>query len=416
MTLPQQIGKGRSADVVVIGAILWLTGCAASDRVGSTVRDSAGIEVVEHPANVIADAPVWTVDTATQLWTIGGGEDPAHDIDRMSTMGRLANGDVVVGVIRPSELRIYPIGGGAPRVLARGGDGPGEVQTPILLSARGDTLVLWDYALNRSTKFTSEGSVVQLVSHAAQPRHRLREVVGALDDGRIVMTGQTWEAMTDVGSEGVRKEQPIYLLHTDGASADSLRGIPGMLVYKGIVYEGGTSFSSVTTYHLDGGSPILARGAGYVTSLPGPPELRMYDAKGTLHRIVRPAIETREVTPAFREEYIAHDSAELVRMNRQFSPDWVRNYREGRFVDRLAAFERIRGGPEGELWFERSWVSYDSVKEFVVFDSTGMVAGKVTIPMSHTIGWIGTDAVLATWLDSDDVRHLSLYPLHRATR
>ena len=395
--------------------ISFAGGCAKPVVEGVVRRDSAGVEIVTIPKSVMDAAPVWSVDTATHLWTIGGGEDPAMDIDRMSSIGRMANGDVVVGVTRPGELRIYPAAGGAPRVIARGGEGPGEFRTPYLLGIRGDTLILWDYSLNRVTTLTTEGTLVQVVNHAAQPRHRLREIAGMLDDGRIVTSGQTWEAMAEVGDQGVRTEQPIYFLHADGTSADSLQGPPGMLVYKGIVYEGGKSFSSVTTYQLDNRALVFARGAGYTTAPPGEPEYREYDATGALRRIVRPHIATREVTPAFREEYIAHDSIEFVKQNPQLAPEWIRNYREGRFVDRLAAFEQVRGAPDGELWFERSWVQYDPVKEFVVFDSTGMVAGTVTIPMSRTIGWIGKDAVLATWRDDDDVRHLSLYPLHRAS-
>jgi len=398
----------RRAELLFLAAA-----CAAPEETGITRRDSAGVEIVTISAAVMDATPVWSIDTATHLWTIGGGEDPAQDIDRMSSVTRLANRDVVVGVTRPGEVRVYPGAGGAPRVIARGGDGPGEFRVPILLDVRGDTLVLWDYSLDRLTAVTTAGSVVQLVSQVQQPRHRLREVAGMLEDGRVVTSGQTWEAMADVGDRGVRKEQPIYLLHTDGTSADSLPGPPGMLVYKGIHYEGGNSSSSVLTYHLDNRALVFARGNGYTVAPPGEPEFQAYDAAGTLRRIVRPQIARREVTPVFREEYIAHDSVEFVRQNAQLAPEWIRNYREGRFIDRLAAFERILAGPDGELWFERSWVQYDPVKEFVVFDSTGMVAGRVTIPMSRTIGWIGKDAVLATWRDADDVRHLSLHPLRR---
>jgi hypothetical protein len=401
--------------IALLSLVLYFTAaCTKPVATGVTRQDSAGVEIVTISAGAIAAAPVWTVDTSTALWTIGGGEDPTQDIDRMTSVGRLSNGNVVVCVGDPAEVRLYPSNGTAARTLARAGDGPGEFRIPILLAVRGDTIVLWDLRLKRLTRLTTSGTLVQTVSYASLPRVRVGGIAGFLDDGRIVTSGENWEAMSDVGSKGVRKEKPVYLLHQDGLGADSLAGPPGMLLYMGVVREGGKSFSTPTSYELDGGTPLRARPAGYTIALPDSPELREHDTTGTVRRIIRPDVEMREVTAAFKERYIAHDSVQVTRSSPQFAADRIQSLREGRFVDRLAAFERIYAGPDGDQWFERSWVSMDTVKQFVIFDSTGMVAGQVTIPMSRTIGWIGTDAVLTTWLDEDGVRHLSLNPLRRA--
>ncbi|HVX89863.1 MAG TPA: hypothetical protein VG940_13095, partial [Gemmatimonadales bacterium] len=122
----------------------------------------------------------------------------------------------------------------------------------------------------------------------------------------------------------------------------------------------------------------------------------------------------RPVTEADREAYIARDSIEYSKVSPHFVSDMMKNYREGRFVDHLTPFERALEGPDGELWLERSWLGSDTLKQYVILDGRGMIAATLSLPMRRTLWWIGEDKVLASWRDADEVRHLGLYPLHRA--
>ena len=143
----------------VLGAILWLNGCVASAAETSAVRDSAGIEIVTHPAASIANAPVWMVDTAAALWTIGGGDEPDQDLDNISCATWLDDGAWVCHQ-NPNEMRRYDHTGRLTARFGRKGMGPGEFQRIQLLAVRGDTFDLWDESLARLTTYSTNGQLL----------------------------------------------------------------------------------------------------------------------------------------------------------------------------------------------------------------------------------------------------------------
>ncbi|HEX7024405.1 MAG TPA: hypothetical protein VF187_06275, partial [Gemmatimonadales bacterium] len=110
-------------------AALVLAACGPRGEVrrGSqaTVRDSAGVQIVEHAADLPASLPEWPVDTVP-LVDIGGGDDPEQDLDNVRGATRLGDGRIVVANTGSGELRIYDGKGKWLRNLGRKGEGPGE--------------------------------------------------------------------------------------------------------------------------------------------------------------------------------------------------------------------------------------------------------------------------------------------------
>lgn len=398
-------------DVVVIGAFLWLTGCGSAPMATSAVRDSAGVEIIDHPAEVLARAPVWTIDTTLSSWSIGGGDDPDQDVDNLTCL-EWRDGGAWTCHQNPTEIRRYDSLGRVALRFGRKGMGPGEFQSPRLLEIRGDTLELWDGSLARVTSYQTDGRLVGTIAFNGLPRSRTSGVRGRLGSGRLVAIDYAWAgAGGDLG--GARGEMPVYLLSADGTTADSLPGHPGYRQYRGVVYEGGQSFVSGTMYELDGATLIAVDPDGFTVALPDTAELIRRGPDGAVRRIIRLGLPRRPVTEADREAYIARDSIEYSKVSPQFVSDMMKNYRGGRFVDHLTPFEAILKGPDGELWLERSWLRPDSAKQYVIVDGEGMVAATFTLPMWRSLLWIGSDAVLTSWRDADDVRRISRFPLHR---
>src|SRR5687768_1740535 len=71
-----------------------------------TVRDSAGIRIVEHPAGYEAGLPVWDA-RGEPVVDIGGGEDPEQDLDLVRGAVRLSDGRIVVANTGSGELRVF---------------------------------------------------------------------------------------------------------------------------------------------------------------------------------------------------------------------------------------------------------------------------------------------------------------------
>src|SRR5687768_16696289 len=88
---------------LVVARSLGLSACkGAGSAVASSVRDSAGIQLISHPASVLAAVPEWTIDTGVHQWTIGGGEDPATEISGIYCARRLADGRILLCHARPN--------------------------------------------------------------------------------------------------------------------------------------------------------------------------------------------------------------------------------------------------------------------------------------------------------------------------
>ena len=121
-----------AAPALLLVACACAGACAGPERTapaGVTVRDSAGVAIVEHSAAFIASLPVWTLDSVPVL-RIVADPDPDPDADALAEVQqavRRPDGRVIVYDVRLRELREYSTGGELLRTLARAGRGPGEI-------------------------------------------------------------------------------------------------------------------------------------------------------------------------------------------------------------------------------------------------------------------------------------------------
>ena len=137
---------------------LALGGCEAGrgDRereTGATVRDSAGITIVENPAADPAEVSRWTIDT-TPYRTIGVTMgDSAYEFASIGGVRQLPNGMIVVLNGRGEaafEFRFYDSTGRHVATHGRRGEGPGEFRwVNYFGSVGGDTVIAVDFPNSR---------------------------------------------------------------------------------------------------------------------------------------------------------------------------------------------------------------------------------------------------------------------------
>ena len=130
-----------------------------SRSTGFTVRDSAGIRIVENPFPH-QEQHVWQFSESPEV-DIGvfDGEE-AYQLYRVCGAARLSDGAIIVGNSGTQELRWYD----AERVYRKQaggkGGGPGEFDHLGLLRLyRGDSLITWDPTARRVTVFANDGSL-----------------------------------------------------------------------------------------------------------------------------------------------------------------------------------------------------------------------------------------------------------------
>jgi hypothetical protein len=158
---------------VAVGAAM--SGCDSKSASSAAVDllDSAGVAIVLSSEARWGEGEAWVVSSEPHV-TIGVLDGPAeYQFSRIADAARQSDGDVVVVDGRTREVRLYRRDGKFVRTLGGPGSGPGEFQNPAqVLVTGGDSVIVWDNANYRITRFDSAGvfASVQSVDRGAIAR------------------------------------------------------------------------------------------------------------------------------------------------------------------------------------------------------------------------------------------------------
>ena len=173
-----------------------------------TIRDSAGVEIVENHAPEYGAGQFWTIDPEPEF-VLGGTEDvdaladdSAQLIWRVVGLARLPDGRVAVLSSENQQLMLFEPSGELSRIIGRAGEGPGEFTRPEQLQyLPPDTLVVWDYHMTSIDYFDTAGTLLKERS-VDYLRLREHELWGEsfrfpLSDGSFVSSKTAQEAETE---------------------------------------------------------------------------------------------------------------------------------------------------------------------------------------------------------------------------
>ncbi|MBA3557790.1 MAG: hypothetical protein H0W30_04235 [Gemmatimonadaceae bacterium] len=145
-----------------------LVACAGEAKApagSATVRDSAGIQIVENVSPKWTVAERWTVADTPAL-KIGEAEgDTNYQLFRANDAVRLSDGRIVVANSGTHQLRFYDRDGRYLHSIGRRGGGPSEFENlGFLARFGGDSLLIYDFNGRRVSVFTSDGGFVRSFS------------------------------------------------------------------------------------------------------------------------------------------------------------------------------------------------------------------------------------------------------------
>lgn len=245
---------------------------AASGTPGPTVRDSAGVRIVDNGA---APAIAWRVE-AEPVFTVGWGPDEPQFTWPQS--GRiLPDGAALVGEFR--EGTIYRIGpdGSVMGTWGRKGEGPGEFQTIDAMLFRGDSILVSDARLQRITILSADG---ELRTTRPLPGAFLHQVSAVFDDGRLLLVpGEGYGGVAETRPEWVFETQPILAADPEASTVDTLVALPHLRRWYGT--------------RGAGPGPVQVKGRaggfleGFVWARNDVREVRWYDDSGRLVQMAR---------------------------------------------------------------------------------------------------------------------------------
>ncbi len=409
-------GTWTSSLLLTMGFAAFLSACGAEPNRGPTVsvRDSAGISIVENRGEVDPDLNAWTVDP-TPILSVGTFQgDSLQQLYQVQGAAALPDGGVAIANGGYGQVRIYDAQGQFVRSLGRKGEGPGEFQAPALAGfLPPDTLVVVDNRLRRITLFTLDGEM---------PRSEgMEEDVGGsvspwgiFADGSTVVGGGFYFSSSngEALSTGYSRRLTTYRsVARDGSLVTDFGEFPGSEFFMVVRSQGGGMVMMARLVPF-GKFPMAAVGGNRFYFGSGDSwEIREYSPEGALRQLIRWDKPLRPVESEDLSRFIesqvedAEDPTQAQEIRQQ--------YAEMPSPDFMPAFAGLSVDAMGYLWVERYRGPGEDIPEFDIFDSQGHLAGYAALPEDADVLQIGDDYILALYRDELGIEFVRMFAFHR---
>jgi hypothetical protein len=374
----------------------------ASDVRGVTVRDSAGIRIVE---NSVAGGVVPTYGEVGQsdlsIGVVDG--EPAYAFGRIVGVRSLEGGEIVVLDAQARELRVFDSQGRYMRTLGRRGQGPGEFSNNLtgIAGVAGDTVWVWDSGNLRVTTFGLEGEVLESVGF--ERSGALGNRVSRLSDGAYLSVRRFIPPL------GVtRSDLVVVRIERDGGGLDTLVVLPGQEAFSWRNCCGGTMVAP----HPVGRASSVAAGPRHVAL--GSNEayrIDLHDLTGVLHTSVRVTGLERALAPAEVERALNHQIERC--RDVECEAAWPDAFAPELLPALRPAFSALMVDALGQLWVAEFEPEPVPVSGWHVFSPEGELLGRVATPLGLEVHEIGADYLLGVELDELEVSFVRRYPLAR---
>lgn len=345
-----------------------------------TVRDSAGVRIVEN--GPVADLPPALRISPVPMLDLGGDRgDPDAEIDPRAplvTAARLSDGRYVV--VDFDRLKLFDAEGRFLMNVGGPGEGPGEFkQVGGVCVAPGDTLVASSLFQVRVSVFEGQGRHVRTFTKQGR-RYVVRDA--CFSDGSFL----------------VGTPLPIDLEH-DVVHYAELRRMNAHGEDLGVVdtlEAGFTNINFETTASFVVHDDALVAGDGTA------PEYHVYDATGSLRRIVRWRAKVVVPTAEMLEDQVnKHLPRNASPAQRDYALAWSRKVP---LPPRLPVYLHLRVDGAGRVWVQDPPSSEGYPMLWTVFDVSGAALGRVALPeipgaIREDIRALGRNTVTLWWKD-----------------
>lgn len=392
-------------------------GCGGGAEVRTSaisVVDSAGVQIVTHPAGYEKSLPVWTV--TKMIVEIGASNDRGHDLDLVRGATRLSDGRIVVANGGSRELRFFDRDGAYLSASGRQGQGPGEfVSLVILQRLAGDTLAAIDGDLRRMSIFSPAGAFLRSLPAAYRGEREHGSANGLLANGRMVGGSFSDDVETGVAGPVQRRPFAVVLFGVHEKRVDTVAVVPGLERYEGLGHAFGKQFPTSFGLQFGRQSVYTTDGVRIYIGTNEPEGIRVYNVEGQLLRLIRSESPPEPVTTQDRER---REREELEAFERRRSPEqskaeWLKDRESVRYAKVFPDYERLLIGIDGTLWQERVRRANEEAGWFIVNDSTGKVVARVRYPDNFRPYEVGPNEIIGRWLDADGVSHVRAYRVRR---
>ncbi|MEZ4425865.1 MAG: hypothetical protein R3E98_20890 [Gemmatimonadota bacterium] len=386
---------------------LFLIACSSeSARTPATVRDSAGVAIVDLGRLDYATLPTWVLEgePGVRIGVVAG--DPVRQWSRLDGAGRLSDG-TLLGLDKTSrQVRAFSAEGTHLWTAGGDGEGPGEFRFPWALTVLpGDSILVSDPGTGRITVFGPGGAFVRTSSLLAldgqlltwgllgptEVLYEVRSFRRTEADPRIV---EDFSRLGGVDLDGTRTQEfGTFLLEIEYPEGNDADAANSPAIFDDVAHfapwDGAVWFTANEAYQIE-----------------------RYGAGQVLERIVRWSGPDRTVRPedvqSVSDVYLEGASDERTR---QYVQDYLRYHP---VAPAFAPFSRMRVDPGGRIWLQdylRDDLPDADAAWLILGPDGAEVVGRVRHPRRFTPLALGPDWVLGVTRDELDVEYLDLYAL-----
>jgi hypothetical protein len=396
--------------------LLLLGGCTPGKSAwGGTERDSAGVTVVENPAE-----GNWTLRPAPRVveeLRIGTeGDDAAYQFGAVVSIDVDDSGRIHVLDQEASQVLVFDSGGKHVRTVGRPGRGPGELSptTMAVLAGPADVVYVADILRQRIAAFGADGTETGSTPVSVQTGFPIRFDVSPEGRFLIQVRSMTLPGMKDTVPMKDRllvrdpaTEQADTLLELEsGRTVEFTGGLPRYRLFE----------SEPVWAVLQDGRLAYGRNDRY--------RIELLDTVGSVQRVITRPVEPRPVTAADRtaildlmrktiERQVAGQGPQAAAMANQI-------VQTTQFAEHYPLFASLLGGPAGTLWVQRIRTADDAQREggtfdaqdigsaqWDVFDADGRLLGMLQLPPRFQPLRVAGEHIYGVLRDELDVQHVA---------
>ncbi len=397
---------------ILLTGLVLLPACqdAAPSSQEVTVRDSAGVQIVEHAGDP-RSAPIRWRTAAEPVLRVGAIEgDEAYLMDGIIDLALLDDGSFVVANRGDQSLRWFDAMGQFMFERGGPGEGPGEFSRVGQLSvADGDSIVAVDVSAARFTLFGSDGELgrtTRLAGLMAPPASMLRIPSG---DWILGAAGSSSSQLGQNIESGIyRPMSPILRVSNDGARFDTLGMFPGTEIQ---ITTTGDGFMMALAPIGRGATSYAVVGNELIVGTKERLQFDVFSTAGSLVRSVRAPDVDLTVTPEIQAAYEVLVQEQLANVPASERASAERRMAAMKLPDVVPAYSSMWTDADGRVWLGSLRIGDSSPQEALVFDVTGTFLGRAELPPSLRIFIIRDGFVWGRERDEFDVEYVVKYAL-----
>jgi hypothetical protein len=387
--------------------------CSCSDDpdgVRYSVRDSAGIQVVENRVPAWGADSAWRIDPEPSLDLGGPRSPPELYFQQLSDFGVLPNGNFAAADMTTRQVYFISSTGDLLAIKGGRGKGPGEFDALSGVAVLGERVFAYDPHSARLTVYDSVGEFLEATT-LEQPENTpplYTYHLAGITGGHPLLSPRMFTPSPNGNVSTYRDSAPNLLFSVDGRFQGEVAEPSGVDMFVSVQGASSVPFSVISLIAPAGDRVLMSHGKDF--------EVRAFRGRDVPSQIFRRSYSRRPVTEDDLQQAIA-DHLSMAGASSARDPRFEgfrRMMESAPLPEEMPSIGQLLVDALGYSWCQHYRRAHEpGPTTWSVFSPQGDWLGELKMPTGFWPGLIGSDYLLGVYTDSLDVQHIWRLPLNR---